>query len=81
MLNDMMPREMTPAGRRLDPVGQMRRTQADFNRLFGGLRFYPGSEFPLLNLWISPDGAVVVAEENRTWRARRDPGPSFPTLR
>jgi HSP20 family protein len=78
MLNDMMPREITPTGRHRYPVDQMRRTQADFNRLFGGLRFYPGSEFPMLNLWTSPDGAIVAAEapgvapENLDITIRRD---------
>jgi HSP20 family protein len=40
----------------------MQRAQADLNRLFGGLRFYQAAEFPLLNLWTGPDGAVVAAE-------------------
>ena len=62
MLGEMMLREMTPAGRRFDPVGQMQRAQADLNRLFGGLRFSSTTEFPLMNLWTSPDGAVVAAE-------------------
>ena len=62
MLNEMMPEGMPPAGRRFDPLRQMQRAQADLNRLFGGLRFYPATEFPSLNLWTSPDGAIVAAE-------------------
>jgi HSP20 family protein len=62
MLGEMMPREMPTASRRFDPVGQMQRAQADLNRLFGGLRFSSTTEFPLLNLWTSPDGAIVAAE-------------------
>jgi HSP20 family protein len=48
-------------GRRLDP---MRKMQAydDLNRMFGGLRFYTTPEFPMLNLWTSPDGAILAAE-------------------
>jgi HSP20 family protein len=41
MLNEMMPEGMPPADRRFDPLRQMQRAQADLNRLFGGLRFYP----------------------------------------
>ena len=62
MLGEMMHREMPPAGQRFDPVRQMQRAQADLNRLFGGLRFYPATEFPPLNLWTSPDGAIVAME-------------------
>ena len=61
MLGEMI-REMPPARQRLDPVRQMQRAQADLNRLFGGLRFDTETEFPSLNLWTSPDGAVVAAE-------------------
>jgi len=62
MLGEMMRREMPLVGRRFDPVRQMQRTQSDLNRLFGGLRFSSTTEYPLLNLWTSPDGAVVAAE-------------------
>jgi HSP20 family protein len=57
-----MLREMVPTGRGFDPVRETQRAQADLNRLFGGLRFYLKPEFPLLNLWTSPDGAIVAAE-------------------
>jgi HSP20 family protein len=60
MLGHTMLREMPPAGGRIDPVRQMQRTQADLNRLFSGLRF--AAEFPPLNLWTSPDGAILAAE-------------------
>jgi len=59
---ETMLREMTAAGRRFDPVRQVQRAQSDLNRLFSGLRFYPGTEFPLLNIWTSPDGAAVAVE-------------------
>jgi len=49
-------------GRRLDPVREMRRAQSDLNRFFGGLRFFPRPEFPLVNLWASTDGVIVTAE-------------------
>src|SRR3984893_16824864 len=62
ILNETMPEGMPPAGRRFDPLRQMQRAQADLNRLFGGLRFYPPTEFPSLNLWTSPDGAIITAE-------------------
>jgi HSP20 family protein len=40
----------------------MQRAQADLNRMFGTMRFYPPPEFPLLNIWTNPDGAIVAAE-------------------
>jgi HSP20 family protein len=40
----------------------MQRAQADLNRMFGTMRFYPPPELPLLNLWTNPDGAIVAAE-------------------
>ena len=40
MLGQTMLREMPPGAGGLDPIRQMQRTQADLNRLFGGLRFY-----------------------------------------
>lgn len=62
MLGQTMLREMPPAGGRMDPIRQMQRTQADLNRLFSGLRFYAAAEFPPLNLWTSPEGAILAAE-------------------
>lgn len=78
MHGEMTLREMPPAGRRFDPVRQMQRARTDLNRLFGGLRFYPATELPLLNLWTGPDGAIVAAEvpgvapENLDITIRRD---------
>jgi HSP20 family protein len=57
-----MLRGMAPANRGYNPVIEMQRAQADLNRMFGTMRFYPPPEYPLLNLWNNPEGAVVVAE-------------------
>lgn len=57
-----MLRGMVPTGQGLDPVREMQRAQADLNRLFGGLRFLPRTEFPLVNLWTGPEGAIVAAQ-------------------
>jgi HSP20 family protein len=51
-----------PAGHGYNPVIEMQRAQADLNRMFGTMRFYPPPEFPLLNLWTNPEGAIVAAE-------------------
>jgi HSP20 family protein len=45
-----------------NPLLDMQRAQANLNRMFGTMRFYPPPEFPLLNLWTNPDGAIVAAE-------------------
>jgi HSP20 family protein len=55
-------RGMVPSGPGANPARAMQRAQADLNRLFGSMRYYPIPEFPLLNLWTSPDGAIVTAE-------------------
>ncbi len=57
-----MLRGMTSATRGTNPLLDMQRAQADLNRMFGTMRFYPPPEFPLLNLWTNPDGAIVAAE-------------------
>ena len=62
MASDMMPAGMPPAVRRFDPFRQMLGAQSDLSRLFGGLLFYPSGEFPPLNVWTNPDGAIVVME-------------------
>ena len=62
MRSDMMPGGVPLAARRFDPFQQMQRTQADLARLFGTLPFSSAAEFPPLNLWTSPDGAIVAAE-------------------
>ena len=68
----------------------MRRTQDEIGRLFGGLRFDVRAEFPPVNIWVGPDGAIVTAEvpgitpdqiditahfNTVTVRGRRDPEP------
>jgi HSP20 family protein len=57
-----MLRGMTSPTRGYNPLLDMQRAQADLNRMFGTMRFYPPPEFPLLNLWTNPDGAIVAAE-------------------
>src|ERR1700710_503026 len=58
----VMLRGMTSATRGYNPLLDMQRAQADLNRMFGTMRFYPPPEFPLLNLWTNSDGAIVAAE-------------------
>jgi HSP20 family protein len=53
---------MVPTGRGLDPFREIQRAQSDLNRLFGGLRLQPSDEFPPLNLWTGPEGAILAAE-------------------
>ncbi|MBB5662731.1 HSP20 family protein [Rhizobium leguminosarum] len=78
MRGEMTFGQLPPAGRRFDPVRQMQRARVDLNRLFGGLRFYPATEFPLLSLWTGPNGAILAAEvpgvapENLDITIRRD---------
>lgn len=62
MLAGMVPNGMVPTGRGLDPLREIQRAQSDLNRLFGGLRLQPSNEFPPLNLWAGPEGAIVAAE-------------------
>ena len=58
-----MLRVMTPGlPRGYDQLLEMQRAQAGLNRMFGAMRPIPPPEFPLLNLWTSPDGAIVSAE-------------------
>jgi HSP20 family protein len=57
-----MLRGMTSPTRGYNPLLDMQRAQADLNRMFGTMRFYPPPELPLLNLWTNPDGAIVAAE-------------------
>ena len=58
-----MLRVMAPApSRGYDPLLEMQRAQAGLNRMFGGMRFIPSPEFPLLNLWTNPEGAIVSGE-------------------
>jgi HSP20 family protein len=62
MRSDMMAGGMPSANRRFDPFHQMQRPPAGLARLFGDLPFYAAAEFPPLNLWTSPDGAIVALE-------------------
>jgi HSP20 family protein len=57
-----MLRRMAPASRGYNPLIEMQQAQNDLNRMFGAMRFYPPPEFPLMNLWTNPEGAVVAAE-------------------
>ncbi|MFG1235598.1 Hsp20/alpha crystallin family protein [Xanthobacter autotrophicus DSM 597] len=50
------------AGRWFDPLRQMRFMQHDMNRLMDSLRVPAPPEFPLMNIWTGPDGAVITAE-------------------
>jgi HSP20 family protein len=61
MLGEML-RQPPTADHRFDPSRRMQSTHDDLSRMFGGLRFYTAPEFPLLNLWTSPDGAILAAE-------------------
>jgi HSP20 family protein len=54
--------ETAPMGRWFDPIRQMRRAQADMDRLMRGFRLAPQPEFPLMNVWAGADGAVIAAE-------------------
>lgn len=49
-------------GRWFDPLRQMRFAQRDMSRLFDNLRLAAPPEFPLMNVWTGPDGAVITAE-------------------
>lgn len=49
-------------GRWIDPLRQMRLAQSDMSRLFDNLRLAAPPEFPLMNVWTGPDGAVITAE-------------------
>lgn len=49
-------------GRWLDPRRQMRLAEMDMSRLFDNLRTAAPPEFPLMNIWVGSDGAVVTAE-------------------
>ena len=55
-----MPADMTHPGLPARPGLPIRRF--DPFRQLGGLMFYPRPEFPALNLWTGPEGAVVALE-------------------
>jgi HSP20 family protein len=54
-------REYARGGRWPDLFGEMRRAQAEMNRLFGGLRYTPQEEYPPMNVWVGTQGAIVTA--------------------
>ena len=61
----MQTRAWTPDSiekRRPELFRDLRRTQADVNRMFGGLRFRLRSQFPAISIWTGPDGAILRAE-------------------
>jgi HSP20 family protein len=49
-------------GRGFDPLRQMRFAQRDMSRLFDNLRLLAPAQFPAMNIWAGPDGAVVTVE-------------------
>ena len=57
-----MLRNLENTGRWVDPLRQMRFAQRDMSRLFDSMRLAVPPEFPLLNVWAGPDGAVITAE-------------------
>ena len=57
--------ELIPAGRRFDPGFRQRSREGsgyEPGRFFGGLRLAPPVDFPLLNVYMSTEGAVLTAE-------------------
>lgn len=49
-------------GRRPDLLREIRRSQQEISRLFGGLGLAPRSEFPPVKVWAGAEGAIIVAE-------------------
>ncbi len=45
-----------------DPFAEMRRLQADMNRLFDGTTTTPHRVYPPVNLWLGDNSVVVTAE-------------------
>lgn len=45
-----------------DPFAEMRRLQADMNRLFDGTTVTPQRVYPPVNLWLGDNSVVVTAE-------------------
>jgi len=54
--------DLTGVNRWFDPMQQLRKAQEDINRLFGGMRVPLAGEFPLVNVWAGPEGAIVTAQ-------------------
>lgn len=61
MRSEMIAGAMSPASRRFD-LFHIQRMPPDFARLFGGMPFHQAVEFPPVNLWTSPNGAIVALE-------------------
>jgi HSP20 family protein len=57
-----MASEYAVTGRWPDMFRDMRRTQEQINRLFGGLRFSAAAEFPPVNVWVGSEGAILATE-------------------
>jgi HSP20 family protein len=57
-----MLRQYGTEGRWPSHFQDIRRTQEELNRLFGGLRLSLRAEFPPVNVWAGPDGSIVTAE-------------------
>lgn len=49
-------------GRGFDPLRQMRFAQRDMSRLFDSLQLPAPAQYPAMNIWAGPDGAVITAE-------------------
>jgi HSP20 family protein len=45
-----------------DPFAEMRRMQAEMNRLFGGFTAATARDFPPVNIWLGENTVVVTAE-------------------
>jgi len=73
-----------------DLFAEMRRAQDEMSRRFGGLRLAQQPEFPAVNMWAGPDGAIITAQvpgvspdridvtvhqDTVTLRGKRDPEP------
>lgn len=57
-----MLREYAVGSRWPDLFMDIRRAQDEMNRLFGGLRLAPRTEFPPVNVWAGADGAIITAQ-------------------
>ena len=54
--------DLRGVNRWFDPMQQLRKAQEDINRLFSGMRVPAAGEFPLVNVWAGPEGAIVTAQ-------------------
>jgi HSP20 family protein len=87
--------EQESGGRWPDVLFAMRRAQDQMNRLFAGVSPALTEEFPAVNVWANPDGAVVMAQipgvstdqievtvhqDTVTLRGKRDPEQMDPDV-